>query len=54
VVREEAAKMVEEEVNEHIKDHLPVSLKEQAEESTKQLEEIRISLKNSLVPDPLD
>jgi hypothetical protein len=47
VIREETAKMVREEVDEHIKDHLPVSLKEQAEESTMQLQDIRISLQNS-------
>jgi hypothetical protein len=47
VVREEAAKVVQEEVDEHIKDYLPISLNEQVKESTRQLEEIRISLQNS-------
>jgi hypothetical protein len=47
VIRGETAKMVKEEVGEHIKDHLPVSLREQVEESTMQLEKIRVSLQNS-------
>jgi len=47
VIKEEAASMVKKEVDEQIRDYLPVSLREQAEASRKQLCDIRISLENS-------
>ena len=47
MIKEEAEKIVKEEVDKHIEDHLPISLREQADESAKQLEKIKISLKNS-------
>ena len=47
VIKEEAEKSVKEEVDKHFEEHLPISLREQADESTKQLEKIKISLKNS-------
>jgi len=46
-VRREAVKQVQEQVDEQIADHMPVSLKDQAEESKRQLQDIRISLENS-------
>jgi hypothetical protein len=47
VIKEEAASMVKKEVDEQIRDYLPVSLPEQAEASRKQLSDIKISLENS-------
>ncbi|KAF9526643.1 hypothetical protein CPB83DRAFT_857554 [Crepidotus variabilis] len=47
LVRDAVINQVREEVDEQIGDHMPVSLKEQAVESKRQLEEIRVSLHNS-------
>ncbi|KDR75722.1 hypothetical protein GALMADRAFT_140335 [Galerina marginata CBS 339.88] len=47
MLRDEVGRQVKEQVDEQIKEHLPESLQQQADESKRQLEEIRISLQNS-------
>ncbi|KAF9565581.1 hypothetical protein CPC08DRAFT_704565 [Agrocybe pediades] len=47
MVRAEITKQVKEQVDEQIVEHLPQSLQEQAEESKKQVEDVKISLANS-------
>ncbi|PPQ88461.1 hypothetical protein CVT25_011587 [Psilocybe cyanescens] len=47
LVRKEVARQVKEQVAEQIKEHLPDSLQQQADESKRQLDGIKISLRNS-------
>ncbi|KAF9485938.1 hypothetical protein BDN70DRAFT_794633 [Pholiota conissans] len=47
LIRAEISKQVKEQVDEQITEHLPQSLQEQADESRRQLEGIKISLENS-------
>ena len=49
VIRSEVLKQVEEQVNAQIVEHIPVGLQQQAEESNKQVQDIKISLANSYV-----
>ena len=47
IIREETAEMVKDQVNDQVMDFLPISLQEMAEESKRQLRDIKISLDNS-------
>ncbi|KAH9485474.1 hypothetical protein JR316_0002382 [Psilocybe cubensis] len=47
LVRQEVMRQVKEQVDEQIKEHLPESLQQQADEGKRQVEEMKISLRNS-------
>jgi hypothetical protein len=49
VIRSEVLKQVEEQVDTQIVEHIPVGLQQQAEESNKQVQDVKISLANSYV-----
>lgn len=46
-MRQEVARQVKEQVDEQIREHLPESLQQQADEGKRQVEGMKISLRNS-------
>ena len=49
-IRDEISRQVKEQVDIQIMEHLPETLQQQADESKRQLDDMRISLQNSCVP----